>query len=384
MLFRSNLVVSPSVDAIQEFKIQKTLYPAEFGGKASALINVVTRSGGNTLRGSAVGLFRHDAFDARGYFDDRTRPVPVLRQQQFGASLGGPLVRDRSFVFVNYEGQRLRRALTQTFSVPSAELRAGRFSAPLCDPTTRTSAGCSTFPGNAIPRARMSPMALGLLARIPAPTSSAAVQNLLASEVEENPMHQVTARIDHRLSASDTVFARVTVYRVRHVQPFGTSALNETLVPGFGRVVTTRSENVALSHTRTFGSRLLNELRIGWLRAAGGQESPNAGDPFAASVGLRGVTTNPGDMGFPLVSFGGQFSPIGDPASFVSRNNTSLELYDNVVVDRGAHHWKFGGYLFRLNFNPVNPNGARGIFGFTGQWTGNADRKSTRLNSSHT
>ena len=127
----NNLVVSPSVDAIQEFKIQKTLYPAEFGGKASALINVVTRSGGNTLRGSAVGLFRHDAFDARGYFDDRTRPVPVLRQQQFGASLGGPLVRDRSFVFVNYEGQRLRRALTQTFSVPSAELRAGRFSAPL-------------------------------------------------------------------------------------------------------------------------------------------------------------------------------------------------------------------------------------------------------------
>lgn len=92
----NNLVVSPSIDAIQEFRIQKTMYPAEFGGKASALINVVTKSGANAFHGSGREFFRSDRFDARNYFDDPTQPVPPLSQHQFGASLGGPIVRDLS------------------------------------------------------------------------------------------------------------------------------------------------------------------------------------------------------------------------------------------------------------------------------------------------
>ena len=145
----NNLVISPSIDAIQEFKIEKSMYPAEFGGKSSALINVVTKSGGNAFHGSALEFARNDRFDARNYFDDPGQPVPPLRQQNFGANVGGPLRRDRSFFFFSYEGQRMNRALTQTFSVPSAALRAGDFSsqAPLCDPTTRTVTGCLPFSG---------------------------------------------------------------------------------------------------------------------------------------------------------------------------------------------------------------------------------------------
>ncbi len=105
----NNLVVSPSIDAIQEFKIQKTMYPAEFGGKASALINVVTKSGSNAFHGSGIEFFRSDAFDARNYFDDPTAPVPPLKQHQFGANLGGPMVLNRSFFFLSYEGQRIDR-----------------------------------------------------------------------------------------------------------------------------------------------------------------------------------------------------------------------------------------------------------------------------------
>ena len=106
--FFNNLVVSPSIDAIQEFKIQKTMYPAEFGGKASALINVVTKSGSNALRGSALEFVRSDKFDARNYFDDPAQPVPPLKQHQFGANLGGPIVRNRSFFFLSYEGSHQR------------------------------------------------------------------------------------------------------------------------------------------------------------------------------------------------------------------------------------------------------------------------------------
>ena len=372
--FFNNLVVSPSVDAIQEFKIQKTLYPAEFGGKSSALINVVTKSGSNAFHGTALGFLRNDAFDARNFFDDPTKPVPPLRQNQFGANLGGPFQRDRSFFFFSYEGQRVDRSLTQTFSVPGEALRAGNFAGlpTLCDPLTRTPTGCTLFTGNQIPTNRFDPIAVAMLQAIPQPTGSGSVQNLLAVGTEENPMDQFTLRIDHRLTENDTLFGRFTAYNVRDVQPFGTGSLNETLLPGFGRTVTTRSRNLALSFTHTFSTSLLNELRFGWLRASGGQASPNQGTNFATMTGLQGVTTNPVDMGFPQVSFGDLFSTIGDPTSFVSREDHSFELYNNFLFDRGAHHLKLGAYLFHLDFNPVNPNAGRGAFTFNGQWTGNA------------
>ena len=207
---------------------------------------------------------------------------------------------------------------------------------------------------------------------MPLPTSGGSVQNLLSTGNEVNPMNQFSLKLDHRFGVSDTLYGRVTSFRVHDTQPFGTTSLSEALVPGFGRTVTTDSENVALGYTHAFGSSWLNEVRFGYLHASGGQVSPNQGVNFAAPSGLQGVTQNARDMGYPQVSFGGLFSAIGDPTSFVSRDDRSYELYDNVMFDRGAHHLKFGGYLFRLEFNPVNPTNARGNFTFNGQWTGNA------------
>jgi hypothetical protein len=373
--FFNNLVVSPSIDGIAEFKIQKTMYPAEFGGKASALINVVSKSGSNAFHGSGLEFARSDRFDTHNYFDDPNQPIPPLKQHQFGANLGGPIRRDRTFFFFSYEGQRINRSLTQTFSVPSDLLRTGDFSglAALCDPLTRVAGGaCATFTGNKIPTDRLDPVALALLQKVPEPTSGGNVQNLLSVGTGQNPMDQFTVRVDHRVSASDTLYGRFTTYDVSDRQPFGTSSLNETLVPGFGRTVTTTSRNLALGHTHAFGTRWLNEVRFGFLRASGGQVSPNQGNPIAALTGLEGVTSNPLDVGYPQASFGGLFSTIGDPSTFVSRDDRSYELYDNVMLDRGAHRVKFGAYLFHLDFNPVNPNNARGAFAYTGQWTGNA------------
>jgi hypothetical protein len=371
----NNLVISPSVDAIQEFKIQKTMYPAEFGGKASALINVVTRSGGNAFHGTALAFVRHERFDARNYFDDPAKPVPPLRQQQFGLNAGGAIEQDRTFFFASYEGRRLRQAQTQTFSVPTQALRRGDFTglASLCDPLTRTAPGvCTPFAGNQIPAARLSPVAMAMLAKVPLPTAGGLVQNLLSTEDEESPLDQFSLRIDRRIGASDSLLGRITTFRVRDSQPFGTSSLSEALVQGFGRTVTTRSENLALGYSRIFGGHWLHEMRFGLLTPRGGQVSPNQGVDFAALSGLRGVTADARDMGYPQVTFGGLFSAIGDPTSFVSRDNRSIEWYDNLMFDRGDHQLKIGGYLFRLNFNPVNPVNARGSFTFNGQWSGNA------------
>jgi len=368
----NNLVINPSVDSIQEFRIQKSMYPAEFGGKASALINVATRAGSNSWRGSAFEFHRNEAFDAPNYFHPRDEPLPRLRQNQFGGVLGGPLLRDRSFFFASYEGLGMRRALTRTFSVPPAAFRGGDFSgaAPICDPLGAPGA-CTPFPGNRIPAGRIDPVAAALLERVPLPTSSAALQNLVAQEEQDRQLDQFSLRLDHRGGNAGQLTGRFSTFDAAELQPFGAGALQETLVPGFGRSLTTRTRNAVVSHAHVFGTQTLNEVRAGWMSVRGGQASVNRGVDFAAATGLAGVTNDPRDVGFPQVSLGGAYSTMGDPTSFTYRDNTHFELYDNVTLDRGAHRIKFGAYFFHLKLRPDQPDNARGAFSFTGQFTGN-------------
>ncbi len=371
----NNLVISPSIDSIEEFKIQKSLYPAEFGGKASALINIATKAGANTFHGSAFEFHRNDALDAHNYFDAKDRPVPPLRQNQFGAALGGPIATNRTFFFGSYEGQRMHRSLTRTFSVPSLAVRRGDFSgfAPVCDPMTIGSTGvCEPFAGNRIPVDRIDPIATALLEHVALPTSNGSLQNLTSVETQDRNVDQVSVRIDHRISSSDAAFARFTTFDADEIQPFGTSALQEALVPGFGRSLTTKARNLIASHTHTFGSSLLNEFRFGWMSVEGGQGSLNRGVDFAGLVGLLGVTRDPRDVGFPQISTRGLYSTMGDPTSFVFRNNQHFELYENFTIDRPRHRFKLGGYYFHLQLKPEQPDNARGAFTYTGQFTGNA------------
>ena len=121
----NNLVISPSIDALQEFKIEKSIYSAEFGGKASANVNAVTKAGTNKVHGSLLEFVRNDIFDTRNYFDPPDKPKPPLRLNQFGGSIGGPIARNRVFFFSNYEGSLERRGLTRTFSLPSSNVRGG-------------------------------------------------------------------------------------------------------------------------------------------------------------------------------------------------------------------------------------------------------------------
>ena len=372
----NNLVINPSVDSIQEFKIQKSMYPPEFGGKASALINVATKSGANQYHGSAFSFVRDERFDAHNYFDPPGEVVPPLDQGQFGGTLGGPIVRDRTFAFLSYERQRTRRSLTKTFSVPSAAVRGGDFSgqAPVCDPLTRdpaTGACGAFFAGNRIPAGRIDPIAAAFLRQVPLPNAGAGeVQNLTAVESFESDVNQFSARLDHRFGASDQLFLRFSTFDADDLQPFGTSVQQEALIPGFGRTLSTRARNLAASYTRTFGTALLSETRFGWMSVDGGQQSLNRGVDFAGSAGLLGVTRDPRDVGFPQIDTGGLYSAMGDPTSFIFRRNEHFELYHNYLVDRGAHHIKFGAYWFHLRFRPENPDTARGRFRYTGRFSG--------------
>lgn len=350
----NNLVINPSVDSIQEFRIQKSQYAAEFGGKASALINVATRAGTQAFRGSLFEFARHDMFDAHNYFDPRDEPVPPLRQHQFGGTVGGPIVRDRTYFFGSYEAQRVRRSLTRTFSVPTAAARTGNIGGVRVDPS------------------QIDPLATAFLRRVPLPNRPGELQNLVAVDEQVKDVDQVSLRIDHQLSSVDQIFGRFSTFDADELQPFGTSALQEALVPGFGRNVTTKARNLGIGHTRVFGTSLMNELRVGWMRVEGGQTNVNRGVDFAAQAGLQGVTRDPRDVGFPQISTRGLYSTFGDPTSSVYRDNQHLELYENALLDRGRHRFKFGGYLFHLQFRPEQPDNARGAFTYSGQFSGNA------------
>jgi hypothetical protein len=363
----NNVVLSPSPDFIQEFNIDKTNYSAEFGGKSGGVINVVTKSGTNSFHGSLYEFVRNNIFNAKNFFDPINQPSPRFQENQFGGSLGGPIANGRTFFFVNYEGGRIRDSLTHVFSVPTAAQRAGVFGATtITNPSTR-----QPFPGSTI-NVPLDPAAVALLARVPLANLPGTSNNLVSVAEQTSDNNQYNARLDHQFSTTDNAYIRASVFDANELDPFGSSVLNEALLPGFGRTLTTHSVNLSAGETHVFSPTVLNELRFGFLHVSGGQGDPNAGNTFASRYGLKGTTTNPADMGFPQVSLSNTFTTIGDAAGFTSRVDSNYEFSDNVTIHRGGHTTQFGGYFYHLSFNPSFPNDARGIYTYSGSYTGNA------------
>jgi hypothetical protein len=367
----NNVVLSPSPDDTAEFMIDKTNYGAEFGGKSGGVINIVTKSGTDHPHGSAYEFVRNNIFDAKNFFDP-AGPAPAFRENQFGAAAGGPIVKNRVFFFANYDGRRTRESLSDLFSVPTMAERAGNFAglAPIVDPLTH-----QPIAGNNIandPSLHLDPAAEALLGMLPAPTPGLAGQNNLLSVQEQSyDNNQYNARLDLRLSDRDNGFLRGSEFDANELDPFGSSVLNEALLPGFGRTLTTHSVSLGASETHTFSATVVNEFRFGWLRVSGGQADPNAGNPFSSQYGLQGVTTNVADMGYPQVSLSNAFSTIGSAAGFTSRVDKDFELFDNVLMHRGSDSLSFGAYFFHLGFHPLYPNDARGVYTYSGAYTGN-------------
>ena len=212
----------PNIDAIQDFRIETNSPPAEFGRFNGGVVNLTTRAGGATVSGSAFEFLRHEALNARNPFAPADSS-PRFRRNQFGGVMGGPIAKNRTFFFADYQGQRQEIARTVISTVPTALQRQGIFTEPVAgrvpviyDPatTTTSAAGAATrtpFAGNVIPQERMDPVALDLLGRYPLPTSPGTANNYtrVANETVDNDLFGL--RLDHRLAdRGDRVFARVT------------------------------------------------------------------------------------------------------------------------------------------------------------------------------
>ena len=201
-----------SVDAIEEFKEQTTTYSAEYGFSSNQ-INLVSKTGTNSLRGTGFGFFRNDAWDARNFFDDKTSPAPKLDQKQFGFVVGGPVMlprydgRNRTFFLVNYEGTRIDRGVTNFYTVPTPTELSGRFSTTIVDPLTG-----APFPNNTIPQSRFSRLTQLAIRNnwFPAPNTAAAQGNFQAVRTFPQVQDQYTIRGDQDLKSLGRVFVRYT------------------------------------------------------------------------------------------------------------------------------------------------------------------------------
>jgi hypothetical protein len=259
----NGILLYPSVDAILEFRVESSVADVQSGRGGGGTVNLVYKSGSRDFHGGLYWFLRNSAFDAKNYFDRPNDPIPPFRMNQFGAFLGGPLLpstRERTFFFLNYEGNRVRQAQTYISSVPTAAFRRGDFSAfsrQIFDPLTQRAQGNTfvrdQFPGNVIPANRLDRVGVNLLNLYPLPNlGSGEVNNYLANPVRPNDGDRVDFKIDHIISPMDTMFVRVSRGNDTLVEP---SFLGDPAVGGGPGVPGTAEQpvvQVVASETHVF------------------------------------------------------------------------------------------------------------------------------------
>jgi len=381
---------NPSVDSIQEFRIETNSMSAEYGKAGGGIIIAVTKSGTNAFRGSGYLYTRNEKLNARNYFENRAQPKNPFDQNDFGGTIGGPIVRDKLFFFTDYQAIRLEGSAPVTgVTVPNAAFRAGDLSA-LCTAGFDASGTCASaaqqvrFPGtttpvpfNRIPSAQISPIAQKFLELWP--TSATPGRNPGASELSftrpsENSINRINSRIDYQLSSTNQIFG------VFH-RNWGRSLayVGNLVAPASQQIGRSDDHAVTLGWSRTFTPNLLNNFRFGHMHRVGHRGNPGQGATTPSEFGLQGIPaclssvpdtadgTKCGTPGVSVSGFGG-FSTGGvlyEPAS-------TLTVSDTVTTLLGRHSLKFGGEARRYEIDNYQPNGVASSFSFTGSRTGNA------------
>lgn len=367
----------PNIDAIQEFKIETNSPPAEFGRFNGGVVNLTTRSGTNAVHGTGFEFLRHEALNARNYFASTNPVKPTFRRNQFGGVLGGPIRKDRTFFFVDYQGQRQTIGRTVISTVPTLLQRQGIFTeavggrVPLIyDPATTNGTARSLFANNTIPLARMDPVALALLQRYPLPTSSGTANNYRRVDNETQDQNQFSVRLDQQsASGQDRLFGRLTRFSETFIPvtplPDGSGVTSGTLGPQ-----KTTSYSFASNYRRVLSPRLFNELRVGDTRRAVARSAATLDGSVRSTLGLSGIPSSarfPNTLPTFLIS---GYQQLGSPANTASDFNTSVtEVANATSWVKGRHAVKFGADLRWERLNVVQPPSPTGSFTFSSLFT---------------
>lgn len=357
----------PSIDALQEFKVESGIFQAEYG-RAIAQINVSTKSGANAIHGAAFEFLRNSALDAKNFFDRANLPIPPFKRNQFGATVSGPIVKNRLFWLFSYEGLRERKALTTTGVVPNSLQRAGDFSnvsTAVVDPFTK-----QPFAGNRLPASRIIPLSAKILNDFyPLPNLSSGALNFINNEGRKSDSDQYHGRIDFQESTRSNWFFRYSQAGDPQYLPSLTS-----VAPGMGNDVKVDAKQPVLANTRLFGATKVNEVRFAVNRFVSQNIQTRANtNNIVQGLGIPGVDTSiPLFWGIPFFQISG-FSSIGEcnDCPFVNWN-TSFQLKDDFSWTLGRHQLKFGGDFRRFRYNQIGAVVPRGRFTFNGQYSGSA------------
>ena len=368
----------PNIDAIQEFKIETNSPPAEFGRFNGGVVNLTTKAGGNQLRGNLFEFLRHESMNARNFFTAANAVTPQFRRNQFGGVIGGPIRRDQTFFFFDYQGQRQTIGRTVISTVPTALQRQGIFTEAIggrvpviYDPATTTpvAGGGVTraqFAGNAIPAGRIDSVARTLLDRYPLPTSAGTANNYRRLANETVDQDQFSMRLDHRFPSNrDHVFGRLTRFEEQFEPvtplPDGSGPTTGTLGPQ-----NTTSSSFASSYQHRFSSNVLNELRFGDTRRTVHRDAASLGGTASAVLGLPGIPSNaqfPDTL--PTFAIAG-YTQLGSPVSTASDFGTSVtQVADSFTWLKGRHTMKLGGDLRWERLDVVQPPSPTGSFTFS-------------------
>jgi len=358
----NTFAVRPPVDAIREFEIATSTYDAAFGRNPGAQVNVVLKSGSNDFHGSVYEFHRNAALDARNFFAPSNEPAPKYIRNQFGVSFGGPVRRDRSFFFVDYEGGRSREGLTRVTNVPTAAERAGDFSQSLLGRPRNPLTG-QPFDGGVIPGPFIHPVGRSIAALYPLPNRAAAFANFVSSPTQRDDNDHFDARLDHLLNEKTSLAFRYSLGDRRFFEPFAGPTLSA--VPGYGNEVPRRSQNGMVGLTHVFSPSLVNDARFAYVRVASAVNQQGQGNSINRAVGLPEFSSNPRDFGLSFITITG-FSPLGHEGNNPQKTVTNtFQIIDNASYVRGRQLIKFGFDIRYVQQNGFRDVQSRGLLNFS-------------------
>ncbi len=408
----------PPVDAIQEFRVQTSNYSAEVGRSAGAVLNATVKSGTNQIHGDVWEFLRNDKFDAANFFENSGGlSKGEYRQNQFGFTLGGPVKKNKTFFFMDYQGTRIRQAFPSVNTVPTDLERNSGYTdfselltqggtrtdvlnrtSPLgqiFDPSTTRAINCGVsdpvsgitaacggspagtqlgfvrepFPGNILPASRLDPNAIKLLNLYPAPNGPGLFNNYTSDRIQSNDVDQFDVRGDHNFSETDTLFSRVSYVRNPQFIPGPFPGIADG--GGFNAgTQSSRSWNGVLSETHTFSPTFINEGRIGVNRVSGSRVQAYANQlGIPEQYGIAGVPQLASNGGLPTIDIAG-LTQLGGSGYLPSIEYSTVgQFSDSLTKNAGNHTIKIGYEYQRLRFSVLQPPAARGNFYFDGNYT---------------
>ena len=383
----NTLVIVPVVDSIQEYRVL-TSYTAEFGESAGAVTLVSTKSGTNQFHGAAWEFLRNDLLNANTYFAKQAGLArPKYNRNVFGGNVGGPIIRDHTFFFADYQGIRQHTPVTQTTTIPTQAMvnmvKTGNFSgAPVTiyNPYTTTTAGGVTtrtpYAGNNL-SADLGPAAVKLVSLIPLPTNGNATNNYTITPSLLLRDNQFDVRIDQNLFSSDRLFVKYSYDRASQTVP-GTMYPNPTANIQVGPYLSTGSngyqtdafaQSGTLGYSHVFSANTLLDLHAAIVRWNANVAPVNLNVPAATNLGIPGINYSAQSGGLPAFTLSG-FSALGDGSSYPEISHITTFQYDGDLTHTVGNHTIKAGLLFlRHRFNGFSAFPVRGTFDFNGQYT---------------